>query len=514
MTYTLGTLTDRNGNSLATTGAVASTDTAPPVLVSAASSLPVSGGNLVAGTVLTLTFSEDIDANSTPAAMDETHFKVEPEGATPTGDLDGATVTLTTVALGAANNQLDVPLATATTGGICDANGGIDLDTFTDVSDNAAVPNSAVENAVLTEVPISGLLAVGVLPEISYTLAVADKNKVYVRFSELVRVQGGGDFSTTTWTYSGAAVVSAVQPLTIIGDYCRDVFLIMSSPVTANDVFALEQITITSTVEDMDLNPALMAGHNVSDIGLNVVVPVWAANADYQPGLPLGKITDFDGSGELEDKDIMVQANIQASSQIGAATRLYFDVNVPAARKTGDLWLPELVSGLVPAANPDAREVDEHSAINALRNYTVPASDSEIFNGAQVEFLLKVGTLYCATVEDANDPRTATPWSFRIRGVITQRGGVTILDNVVNPLQGDKTVLRYTLDKPGMVSIMVFDLSGDIISILERGRQTEGEHTLTWDGKNRSGRAVARGIYFIRVVAPGIDETRKVLVVK
>jgi fibronectin-binding autotransporter adhesin len=35
-----------------------------------------------------------------------------------------------------------------------------------------------------------------------------------------------------------------------------------------------------------------------------------------------------------------------------------------------------------------------------------------------------------------------------------------------------------------------------------------------WDGRNSGGRIVAKGIYFIRIVAPDIDETRKVLVVK
>ena len=39
-------------------------------------------------------------------------------------------------------------------------------------------------------------------------------------------------------------------------------------------------------------------------------------------------------------------------------------------------------------------------------------------------------------------------------------------------------------------------------------------HYYHWNGTNNSGNAVARGIYFIRVVGPGIDETRKVMVVK
>jgi hypothetical protein len=39
-------------------------------------------------------------------------------------------------------------------------------------------------------------------------------------------------------------------------------------------------------------------------------------------------------------------------------------------------------------------------------------------------------------------------------------------------------------------------------------------YTTGWDGKNCGGRIVARGIYFIRVVGPGFEEMRKVLVVR
>jgi flagellar hook assembly protein FlgD len=98
--------------------------------------------------------------------------------------------------------------------------------------------------------------------------------------------------------------------------------------------------------------------------------------------------------------------------------------------------------------------------------------------------------------------------------VRTQRGGATILNNVINPDKGDLTTLQYILGLPGQVTVTVFDLSGSIVNVLARANLAAGEYSVTWDGKNRGGRAVARGIYFVRVVGPGIDETRKVLVVR
>ena len=55
---------------------------------------------------------------------------------------------------------------------------------------------------------------------------------------------------------------------------------------------------------------------------------------------------------------------------------------------------------------------------------------------------------------------------------------------------------------------------GNVVKYLENSRQSQGMHYYHWNGTNNSGNAVARGIYFIRVVGPGIDETRKVMVVK
>jgi len=91
---------------------------------------------------------------------------------------------------------------------------------------------------------------------------------------------------------------------------------------------------------------------------------------------------------------------------------------------------------------------------------------------------------------------------------------VTIVDNVIDPLKDQHTALRYELAKDGMVSIQVFSLAGDLVRTLIRARQSAGSYTVAWDGRNGRGEIVARGVYFIRVVATGIDEYRKVLIIK
>jgi hypothetical protein len=106
------------------------------------------------------------------------------------------------------------------------------------------------------------------------------------------------------------------------------------------------------------------------------------------------------------------------------------------------------------------------------------------------------------------------PFSFDIHDITLQRSGVTILNNVINPTRGERTYVDYHLVKGGQVTIQVFTLDGTMVDILYRGRRDPGEYRASWAGTNRGGRPVARGMYFIRVVGPDIDEIRKVMVVR
>lgn len=105
-------------------------------------------------------------------------------------------------------------------------------------------------------------------------------------------------------------------------------------------------------------------------------------------------------------------------------------------------------------------------------------------------------------------------WSVSISSVVKQRGGVSILNNVINPLKGERTSIEIDMKESGNLSIYVMTLDGNIIKRLSKGNVTAGTHYYYWDGKNNAGNPVARGLYFVRVAGSGIDETRKVMVVK
>lgn len=122
--------------------------------------------------------------------------------------------------------------------------------------------------------------------------------------------------------------------------------------------------------------------------------------------------------------------------------------------------------------------------------------------------------LYSLRLLDPADILSLDLWSFRVRSITEQRGGVTVLNNVINSTTGEKTVLKVNMPADGKLNVIVMTLDGNVVQYLTHGQTTAGEHYYSWNGKNQKGTPVARGMYFVRVVGNGIDETRKVMVVK
>ncbi len=129
-------------------------------------------------------------------------------------------------------------------------------------------------------------------------------------------------------------------------------------------------------------------------------------------------------------------------------------------------------------------------------------------------YFVPMQPLFALRLKSAADLSSVDLWSFRLKSVTLQRGGVTILNNVINASNGEQTTLKLDMGAEGSVSVMVMTLDGNIVKYLHHGTASKGEHYFNWDGTTKSGRTVARGLYFIRVIGSGFDETRKVLVVK
>jgi len=80
--------------------------------------------------------------------------------------------------------------------------------------------------------------------------------------------------------------------------------------------------------------------------------------------------------------------------------------------------------------------------------------------------------------------------------------------NYPNPFNA-QTTIQYSLLKQSMVSIDIFDILGRKITTLAEGIEPAGNHQVTWDASGQ-----ASGIYFYRIKAGKLSETKKMVLMK
>jgi hypothetical protein len=370
-------------------------------------------------------------------------------------------------------------------------------------------------------------------PIVNVALGAVGSRRVYVRFSEPIFGDPNASSLVTKddFVVSGSQTINSFEPITVEGQYgVIDAWITLSDPISPN--FALEGTFGAKTETDPngiydELRNAMAPARSfpITDVTMGVVEPVWASDGiqvNDRFGSGSQAVRDFDGSGRgLLPRGITLQAEIKADNHYSESLELLYDAEVPESSKVTDewsqgLWLPDVIPGFNLNTNTEARAATRAGASDGgrLRDFRIPESDPELETGTNLEFIFRLGGTFAARATDPEDPRSVTPFVVPIGRVIEQRGGVTILNNVIDPTKDDKAILQYEVSDPGRVHVTVFTADSDVVKTLQSGPQGAGKYTYAWDGTNSAGDVVARGIYFIRVKGPGFDEYRKVLVTK
>jgi len=84
----------------------------------------------------------------------------------------------------------------------------------------------------------------------------------------------------------------------------------------------------------------------------------------------------------------------------------------------------------------------------------------------------------------------------------TPRAGAALGPNYPNPFN-PATAIPFTLAAPGRARIDVYDIRGHRVRTLLDRPMEAGDHTVHWDGRDASGRAIASGVYLIRLQTDG-----------
>lgn len=102
---------------------------------------------------------------------------------------------------------------------------------------------------------------------------------------------------------------------------------------------------------------------------------------------------------------------------------------------------------------------------------------------------------------DVADTSSSLPFTFSLG------------QNYPNPFN-PTTSISYSLPRASMVCLTVVNILGQEVVTLQDSHASAGQHSVVWDGVDRTGEPVASGVYFYRLVADSLTATRKMLLLK
>jgi len=191
------------------------------------------------------------------------------------------------------------------------------------------------------------------------------------------------------------------------------------------------------------------------------------------------------------------------------------DIPAPLAQLDDDLVTLEwpVPAGLADGAGFHVyRRVDGAAAVRLTEAPLEPATDRLVY-GDRV-FGLALGTvLYYsyALVEDGAETLRSPETEVRLAGLPVLR--TKLLANVPNPFN-PSTEVRFQLQRPGRVRVAVYDMTGRLVRDLADEDLAAGPHHRVWDGRDRGGRPVPSGAYYLRLETPDATDHRKVMLLK
>lgn len=143
------------------------------------------------------------------------------------------------------------------------------------------------------------------------------------------------------------------------------------------------------------------------------------------------------------------------------------------------------------------------------------AADFQINNMGGAEGMIDFE--YVITGGDLTEP-LVLPFTFRTVNFVSNDNGVAAvhdlkLTNYPNPFNPETTI-SYTLNKASQVKMEVYNILGQNVSTLVNKQQNAGNHTVVWNGKDKSNNDLSSGIYFYKLTSGTQSKMNKMILLK
>lgn len=117
------------------------------------------------------------------------------------------------------------------------------------------------------------------------------------------------------------------------------------------------------------------------------------------------------------------------------------------------------------------------------------------------------------TTTSAETLTVVTPVSVRDHADGTVPESYRLEPNFPNPFN-PSTTISYILGKAGETKVSIYNLVGKEIKTLVDQVQVAGTHSVVWDGRDNSGRAVASGVYVVTLRSGDFKQSRRITLMK
>ncbi len=147
--------------------------------------------------------------------------------------------------------------------------------------------------------------------------------------------------------------------------------------------------------------------------------------------------------------------------------------------------------------------IEDHSqyvGLQYLFNMNLNPTASGIFSGKAVKITTEPPFNSIMTSVDEDLSQTINP-------------GYALGQNVPNPFTS-QTSIGYYLPERSRVSLKVYDIRGQLVKVLVDGEQTQGIHSVIWNGVTEEGNPASSGIYLYQLKADGFVETNKMYLLR
>jgi len=138
--------------------------------------------------------------------------------------------------------------------------------------------------------------------------------------------------------------------------------------------------------------------------------------------------------------------------------------------------------------------------------FTFVSDESEVAEGFYIDDVNIEGSNSSISVGTPGEyPPTIRPALFQL------------CQNYPNPFNSSTTI-RYQLsavsDQLSAMSLKIYNILGQEIRTLIKGKERNGIHKVIWDGRDNKGREVSSGVYLYRLKMGPFSQTRKLVLLK